>query len=226
MFRIKICGVTCLEDARVVAAAGADAIGLNFYSESVRRISVDVAQTICQHLPSPISRIGVFVNETASRIVELSRLLHLDFVQLHGDESVRDVFALEGLSVIRAVRASREEVDRVLALVDACRSERSPLAALLLDAVHPRAYGGTGKTADWQLFSDLRKRLAPLPLILAGGLRPDNVARAVAQTLPDAVDTASGVERRPGRKDPKLVQEFVARAQAAFAKLAEPPRNG
>lgn len=216
MFRVKICGITSLSDAVAASSAGADALGLNFYPASPRYIAPEAAAKISAALPAHVTRVGLFVNESPGTIAELRSAVGLDMVQLHGDESPEVVAALSGVPVIKAFRAASDDFPRIEAFVQGCLDLEAPLAAILIDACVPGAYGGTGQKADWNLASRLRQLLAPLPLILAGGLVPENVADAIAAVQPHGVDTASGVEASPGVKDAARVARFVTAARDAL----------
>lgn len=227
MFEVKICGVMNSSDAEMVAAAGPDAVGLNFSPGSPRCISVEVACQIDAVLPSELARVAVVVNATLERIRELYDHLRLDYLQLHGDESPAFVGELRqqfpSLPVIRAFRCREGQGDLQLVqrFARECSESGAELAALLLDAFQPGQYGGTGKTVDWEAVSHRSPELRQTPLVLAGGLRPENVAEAIRLAEPSAVDTASGVESSVGRKDPELVRAFVERARQALATNAQ-----
>lgn len=218
-FRIKICGVTSVEDALMIAAAGADAIGLNFYSESSRCVSHIEANFICQDLPPSIRRVGVFVNASVEEIRSTYQQLHLDFVQLHGDETLEFVKQLAGLPVIRAFRLRPADTEAIQQHIVEMRNAVNNLRAILLDAYDAEQFGGTGRQVDWDVVNQL-DRLADLPLVLAGGLNPETVGNAIENVRPDAVDVASGVESAPGKKDRQLVEQFVAAASKAFEGFA------
>ncbi len=218
MFRIKICGVTTLADAQLVADAGADAIGFNFYTGSKRRVAPAVAAEIAAELPKSVSRVGVFVNASCSQILDVADQVDLDFIQLHGDEPPAFLDQLRECELgqrelVRAFRC-RDGLSSVQAYLDQCAIRPE---AVLLDAFDEQQYGGTGQRLDWQRVIAEKPLLGETPLVLAGGLRPGNVAEAIRQIRPAAVDTASGVESAPGRKDAGLVAEFVAAATTAFA---------
>jgi phosphoribosylanthranilate isomerase len=210
LFRIKICGVTRPEDAQAIAEAGADAVGLNFYPSSPRFVSDERATEIIAALPAGVAKVGVFVNLDAGSIRDKVQLLGLDWVQLHGDEPPEFIAELPGLAVIRAVRLQ----DRVSVVLPTTKGKLVRLPnAVLIDAYSASGYGGTGKTVAWEHIPEARRRLAGLPVILAGGLTPDNVAEAIRIAGPDGVDVASGVESSPGIKDPVKVSRFVAAAR-------------
>ncbi len=202
--KVKICGITNLEDAIAACEAGADALGFNFAEEARaknRYIDPEEALTICQKLPPSVSTIAVCVNQPVERLREY--LGFVDRVQLHGEEPI-EVCEAVGTQAIKVFRAGPDfEPESMLAY---------PVSAYLLDAYVPGARGGTGKVADW----DLARRAVAVasPLILAGGLNPDNVAEAVQAVGPYGVDAASGVEREPGKKDHERVRDFIRNAKA------------
>ncbi len=207
MIRVKICGVTTVEDARFALESGADALGLNFVPGTPRCLEAERAREIARALPPFGTRVGVFVNETPARVEEVARLVGLDAAQLHGDETPGDCRRLigRGLRVIRALRVRGPES---IAEMDAF-----PGCAILLDAYVEGARGGTGETFDWEL---ARRAAQARPIILSGGLRPENVAEAVRRVRPYGVDSSSGVEGAlPGRKDPARVLAFARSARAA-----------
>lgn len=216
MFRIKICGITTVEDALAVAEAGADAIGLNFYPKSPRYVTPETARRIADCLPRGIIKVGLFVNSPADEIARIFGQTGLDLIQLHGDEAPSVLGGLAGRPVMRAFRVGEAGLRPVLDYLDQCRGLGCLPELCLLDAFQQGHYGGTGVTADWSLVGDYPRDGAYPPLVLAGGLRPENVAEAIRQVQPVAVDTASGVERVPGRKDPKLVARFVQAALSAM----------
>ncbi len=214
MFRIKICGITTVEDALFAAAAGADAIGLNFCDKSPRYVSAERAKEICNSLPAGVVRVGVFVNSLPKGIIATANRLGLSAVQLHGDEGPDFLAALGKLPVIKAFRCKESTLDSVTAFLSLCEESCLP-SSILLDAHAPGQYGGTGQVLDWSTLGKERNKLLGLPLILAGGLTAQNVALAIQLARPDAVDTASGVESSPGRKDPGQVQAFITAAKLA-----------
>ena len=202
--RVKICGITRLEDALLAAELGADALGFNLWPGSKRHIDVGVAREIVDRLPPFVTAVGVFVNQPPSEVLTLAAEAGLAAVQLHGDEPWEDVNGYP-LPAVKAVRLSGRE--------SLLNLHRYRVRAYLLDA--PGAgFGGSGTTCDWQLAAEVAARSN---VILAGGLTPDNVAEAIRAVRPWAVDVASGVESSPGVKDPEKLRRFVERAQKELA---------
>jgi phosphoribosylanthranilate isomerase len=218
MFRIKICGITNVDDARVASEAGADAIGLNFYMQSKRFVDVMAARQIAESLPPNVTKVGVFVNSDAALIAAMVAEVGLDCVQLHGDEpaDLPARLALQ-LPVVRAFRCGGAGLAPLVDHLAACRSAGRVPDALLLDADASGQFGGTGRIADWNRIASERHLVEHAKILLGGGLNPANVAEAIRVVRPHGVDVASGVEREPGRKDATLVQEFVANAHVALA---------
>jgi phosphoribosylanthranilate isomerase len=213
MFQIKICGVTSAADATMAVEAGADAIGLNFYPASPRCLTLEVARHICTAIGSSAAKVGVFVNATAEEVFKTASTLQLDCVQIHGDEPPAYLSELTGLRIIRAFRCRDDGLAPVHAYITECHA---PLAAVLIDAYSPEAYGGTGHVVDWNMLAPYAGTIEGVPLILAGGLQAENIARAIETSRCAAVDTASGVESSPGRKDAAASAAFVAQARLAF----------
>jgi phosphoribosylanthranilate isomerase len=199
--RVKICGVTRLEDALDAVRLGADALGFNFWPSSKRYCSPSMARRIASRLPPFVTTVGVFVNQSKREIREISARVGLRALQLHGDES--PVFCRGfALPVIKAVRV---ETPNSLQLLSQFKVD-----AFLLDTPS-EGFGGSGLTFDWRFlrhFADSR------PVILAGGLTPLNVGKAVAAVKPYAVDVASGVESEPGVKDVKKMAQFISAARS------------
>ena len=219
MFRVKICGITSTGDAQAAAAAGADAIGLNFYSGSPRCCPLQVAQKIAATVGPHVCKVGVFVNATADEIRHAALSVPLDAVQLHGDEPPEFLREIRALPIVRAMRLG-DDLAPIAAYLAACHRLVAMPRMLLLDASRGDQFGGTGTSIDWALLAANRQHLGGMPLVLAGGLTPDNVAAAIALVRPWAVDVASGVELAPGSKSPELVAQFVSAAKKAFAKLS------
>jgi len=203
--RVKVCGVTRVEDARVAWAAGADALGLNFYPRSPRYVTAEKAAELARTRPALGAVVGVFVNESPDIIRNRVRECGLTSVQLHGDEPP-EACAGFGVPVIKALRVrGPEDVERARSYVGA-----GDVAALLLDGAAP-GYGGRGVGFDWSLVARLAD--AGVPVLVAGGLNPSNVQEAVRATRPYGVDVASGVEVSPGIKDADAVRAFVRAAK-------------
>ncbi|OLU19102.1 N-(5'-phosphoribosyl)anthranilate isomerase [Pseudomonas sp. PA1(2017)] len=201
--RSKICGITRLEDGLAAVVAGADAIGLVFYARSPRAVSVEQARAIVAGLPPFVTTVGLFVNMPQRDIEAVLAAVPLDLLQFHGDESAADCEVL-GRPYIKALRVRAQ--DDVAALVDAYPSAR----AVLLDTFVDGVPGGTGQAFDWALVPAKLSK----PVILAGGLTPGNVAAAIAQVRPYAVDVSGGVEASKGIKDAAKVKDFVRAVRA------------
>lgn len=197
---IKVCGITTQADSLAAIAAGANALGFNFWPSSPRYLSVDRAAEFVPALPAGVLRVGVFVNASAAEIVEAAERAALDIVQLHGASE-----APAGLRRWRAA-AVKPGFDPATSLADTAAE------AFLLDAPAGDRHGGTGATYDWNLIRGLRQRI-----VLAGGLDAGNVARAIETAEPWGVDACSRLESSPGRKDPARVAAFVQAARQAAA---------
>lgn len=212
--RVKICGLTRIEDAELAVELGAWALGMIFYEPSPRRCSLEQAQRICGALRRRAELCGVFVNASLQEVVHTSEELGLTIVQLHGDEGpsfCAEVARRTGVRVIKAAQVADAGDIRDL--------ERFHVDFHLLDAKSSKPAGaslrgGTGETFDWTL---LAARRSHTPLVLGGGLTPENVTEAIERTRPFAVDTASGTELAPGRKDPAKLHAFFAAVEAAQA---------
>ena len=217
---IKICGITNLEDAQTAINAGADALGFVFYDKSPRRVEVGVAQNIVRELPNQIQKVGVFVDADADTIQETASHVGLTAIQLHGQDSIDDVWQdsrplQERLGVSRlilAVPGDRLKQGGVL-ITDRAREE---VFALLLDAQSDGNFGGTGVTFDWLGTRGMVQIISlKIPVIVAGGLTASNVADAIRILKPFGVDVSSGVEASPGKKDPEKIRTFIQAARAA-----------
>jgi len=202
--RVKICGITNEQDALAVVASGADALGLVFYAQSPRAVTLQRAQRIAASVPPFVTLVGLFVDETPEFIDRVLQQVPLDMIQFHGDESPAFCSAFQR-PWIKAVRM-RPEVD----LQAAC-SKFSGARGMLVDSWQEGVPGGTGKTFDWRLLGTEHA----LPVVLAGGLNCDNVAAAIAEVRPAAVDVSGGVEKAPGEKDQDLIKNFVAQVRLA-----------
>lgn len=200
---VKICGITCGDEASAIVAAGADAIGINFWPGSKRFIALDEAVPWLRDLAGTVPRVAVTVNASDDELRRLHDSGAIDWLQLHGDETPERVESLtrQGLPVFKALGV------RDRAALETAAGYDSP--TLLLDAYAPGAYGGSGETMDWALGAEAVVRWPERQIVLAGGLTPENVAEAIRQVRPAAVDLASGVESSPGRKDPGKVRAFL-----------------
>jgi phosphoribosylanthranilate isomerase len=206
--RIKFCGITGLDDARLAVEAGAWALGMIFWPGTPRRCAPDEAVAIGRELRRKVELTGVFVNQSLDEIAAHAETVPLSVIQLHGDEGPAfcdEVRRRTGAKVMKAMRLrSREDLQ-------ALRAFRA-VDLHMVDAHVEGQYGGTGQTVDWALLADRR---SDVPLVLSGGLTPDNVGEAVARVRPFAVDVASGTEASPGVKDPDKLTAFAAAVRAA-----------
>lgn len=200
---LKICGVTTRADADQLVALGVDALGVNFWPKSKRYLAADDA-TWLREMAGKILRVGVFVNEPPVLPLRLVSDGYLDVVQLHGDETPEDAAAFRdaGVPFIKAIGVKTR--------ADLARATEFGAAAILLDAHAPGIYGGTGEVFDWEVASDFRREHPDLPIILAGGIVPENAGLAVMSVQPAALDIASGAEIAPGIKDFQKVAAFLA----------------
>jgi phosphoribosylanthranilate isomerase len=207
--KVKICGITNWTDARCAVEAGVQFLGFNFYRPSPRYIQPAAARQIIRRLPERIEAVGVFVNETEAKMLAIARRVGLDYLQLHGEELPEQVARLKRkIPVIKAVRVR-----------DSFRPEQldsfGQASAILLDGFDPRHHGGTGKRFNWSL---ARGSNGVRRIFLAGGLTPENVGEAIRIAHPYAVDVCSGVEARPGQKDPARIVALMAAVKTAEAK--------
>lgn len=210
MVRVKICGITNNPDADLASELGAQALGFNFYEKSPRVIAPADAWKIRQTLPKDVQAVGVFVDWNPAAVLALAAALELSAVQLHGDEAPSDAASCaRKFAVIKAFRVgngfSMAEFDKF-----------QSASWFLLDASRAGQYGGTGHTTNWDL---ARKAALKRPIILAGGLRPENVAEAILAVRPYAVDVASGVESKSGKKDHGKMREFFGEVERANQEL-------
>jgi len=209
MFRIKICGVTTPEDALYAVSKGADAVGLNFFRGSKRYITEEAAKEIVRTVGCA-RVVGVFVNEPPETLMEICGRTGIERVQLHGDETAGEAARIRFWR-IKAVHASMP--------VDFDALEQFPCEAFLLDSGGSGEYGGTGRTIPQDTIDGFRRfrlRRSGTPWALAGGLTPENVKEAIFIAKPFGVDTASGVESAPGKKDPVKVEAFIENARLGF----------
>lgn len=202
---VKICGITSEEDGLLAVAMGADAVGFLF-APSPRRVSPATAAEIARRLPPEILTVGVFRNEDPRNVVRIANRARLRAVQLHGHETPAETKQVREQvgTVIKAFRAGSKELEQA-------RDYGADI--VLVDADQP----GSGKVFDWAL---AERAAGPLPVMVAGGLDPSNVAEAIAKTRPWGVDVSTGVESSPGQKDPRLVRDFIAAARAATGSAA------
>jgi phosphoribosylanthranilate isomerase len=205
---VKICGITNADDAQTAIEAGADALGFNFYGGSKRYIDIGKARDWLTDLPDSVTRVAILVNPTPEEAIATAELAFIDALQLHGDEPPELCRMLQ---------------DRHVPFAKAVRPQRDDLAAnfhtrtLLLDSASLSEFGGTGETFPLTLARRWIDNFREHQFILAGGLTPENVADAIREVRPFAVDVTSGVEASPGRKDPARVRSFIAAARAALA---------
>ncbi|MFN3480457.1 MAG: phosphoribosylanthranilate isomerase [Thermodesulfovibrionales bacterium] len=199
--KVKICGITNLEDALAAVDYGADALGFVFYKGSPRYISVEAAKEIIKQLPPLITTVGVFVDETPERIEEVLRHVPVDIAQLHGHEPPES--CLLSRRVIKAIRVKE--------LSDLEPLKKYRVSAFLLDTYTPESLGGTGQIFNWDI-AVAAKQFGNI--ILAGGLNPENIERAIRWVRPYAVDVSSGIEEEKGKKDLKKMRLFIERAKA------------
>lgn len=201
--KVKICGITSLEDARMAIEAGADALGFNFYAQSPRCISLPEAQTIVRQLPADVWTVGVFVNHDAAEVEWVASTVGLNTLQFHGDEDEDMLGRWKSWRVIKAVRIHAhykiDEVQRLLQVAD----------YLLIDKYCPDVFGGSGKLVEDNVMEGLAGSAVWERSLLAGGLTPDNVKERIEKVCPFGVDVASGVESSPGVKDRKKVTDFT-----------------
>lgn len=201
--RVKICGLTSLEDALIACNAGADAIGLVFYAPSPRNVDIAVARHIAQNLPPFVQIVGLFVNPEKAFVDQILAAVPLDVLQFHGAEN--EAFCASFAKPYLKAFAMKEGAD-----IDALMRPYGSARGFLLDAWHPEKPGGTGERFDWQRFPASAQRA----LILAGGLSADNVAQAITQCQPYAVDVSGGVELSPGIKSADKVKAFIREAKS------------
>jgi phosphoribosylanthranilate isomerase len=205
--RIKICGITNPADAEQAAALGADMIGLNFYAKSPRRIDEATARSIVSVLPSQVEPVALFVNEPLAPVQRIAQRLSIRTVQVHGEHAKPLPPGPRWIPAFSVAEA--KDLDDIIACL---ASLADAPYAILVDAHVAGMFGGTGQVAPWQLLADFKPGV---PLILAGGLKPDNVADAIRIVHPYAVDVASGVESSPGKKDTEKMRRFIDAVRSA-----------
>lgn len=202
MTKVKICGITNLEDALLSVKFGADALGFNFYPKSPRYIKAEKVREIVEELPDEVLRVGVFVNESLEKIIEIAQTAKLDALQLHGEETPEFANELKlktNLEIIKAFRVSPEfQPEDVL---------QYEVDAILLDAYNPKEHGGTGETFDWEIAKKVQGIFPKM--YLAGGLSQDNIAEAISKVKPFAVDACSCLEIKKGKKEKPVLINFI-----------------
>ncbi len=205
MVRVKICGITREADAKAAVDAGADAVGLMFCEGSRRRIGIERARELSRELPDPIWRVGVFANTDETTVRRAIEACRLDTLQFHGEETPE---YCERFKPLRIWKAFRVDGPAVLGALIQFKTD-----AWLLDAAVPGRLGGSGEVFDWNVA--VAARQLGRPLVIAGGLTPENVRQAITQVQPFAVDVSSGVESAPGIKDADKIRKFVTEAKGA-----------
>ena len=197
MTKIKICGITNIEDAILAIDLGADALGFMFYEQSRRYIRPSEARYIISQLPPFITTVGVFVDQSLDEINNIKEKAGFDTIQLHGDESAELCEKLGGRTI---------KTIRVRDSINSMEVERYPTHAILFDTYSSKGYGGTGESFSWEILKDLN---TSKKLILSGGLGPENVSEAIQIVKPYAVDVSSGVEESYGKKSPEKLKKFI-----------------
>ncbi len=202
----KICGITQAEDAEAVAGLGADAVGLNLYSQSARVVAIEECARIMAALPADVCKVALFVNPSAAEIQRAMDIAEFDLLQFHGDET--EEFCLQfGLPFMKAIRV--RDYQQAKSEMSAYQSAEM----ILLDRYQENVPGGTGKSFDWSIAAQLVIE-SEQPVVLAGGLNADNVSTAIEQVRPFGVDVSSGVELSPGKKDLTAVKRFIESSQS------------
>ncbi len=210
--RVKICGITRIQDIKSVVDAGADAIGFVFFPPSPRNVSVELAQELVKYVPAYVQTVGLFVNASSEEILEVLKTVSLDVIQFHGDETPEQCQKIAKLTGRRWYKAIQVKPD--LDVISTIKQyQQVGASAMLLDAWHPELKGGTGHSFDWSQFPQL-----DIPLILAGGLKPENIENAIKTTRAYAVDVSGGVESAKGIKDQQLIEQFMQGVHRGSAK--------
>lgn len=210
--RVKICGLRTVTDVKASIQVGADAIGLVFYPPSPRAVDIAQAQQLIQHIPPYVNIVGLFVNATLAEIQHILHHIPLDILQFHGDETAEQCQHIAQAAHRRWYKALQVKDDANIEhlLNEIQQYQQAGASAMLLDAYHPELKGGTGHCFDWQKFPK-----SDIPLILAGGLTPENVADAIQLTQPYAVDVSGGVEQNKGVKDSDKIYQFIQQVMMA-----------
>lgn len=214
MILVKICGITNWPDAKAACDAGANMLGFNFYEKSLRRVSTVEAATMRAKLPAGVEPVGLFVNAKPAEIASLHAFVRFNAAQLHGDETPSIVSEVG--RTVPVIKAFRVAADFPLTTLDKFHDA----FAFLLDGSRGGQYGGTGAAADWNV---ARRAAAAHRIVLAGGLTPENVAAAIRTVRPYAVDVASGVETKPGKKDHAKISAFIEEVRRVEKELEAPP---
>lgn len=219
--RVKICGLTRIQDVQAAIQAGADAVGFVFYPPSPRFVTAEQAAQLVQFVPPFVQPVGLFVDVSGVELVDILKTVRIDLLQFHGNETPEQCQHLAALTGKRWIKALQMKPDvDIYPIIDSYRAVGA--SGILLDAWHPDLFGGTGHAFDWRRFPQYEQTPDPItnpesqcPLILAGGLSPENVTDAIRQTQPFAVDVSGGVESAKGIKDSTLIQRFIAATQLA-----------
>ena len=214
MILVKICGITNWPDAKAACDAGANMLGFNFYEKSLRRVSTVEAATMRAKLPAGVEPVGLFVNAKPAEIASLHAFVRFNAAQLHGDETPSIVSEVG--RTVPVIKAFRVAADFPLTTLDKFHDA----FAFLIDGSRGGQYGGSGAVADWNV---ARRAAAAHRIVLAGGLTPENVAAAIRTVRPYAVDVASGVETKPGKKDHGKISAFIEEVRRAEKELEAPP---
>ncbi|AXY55822.1 phosphoribosylanthranilate isomerase [Acinetobacter chinensis] len=213
--RAKICGITRPQDIQAAVNAGVDAIGLVFFEPSPRYVHAELAQQLARLIPPYVSIVGLFVNATQEDIAQVLEQVPLDVIQFHGDETAEQCQQIAQYNKRRWYKAIQVKPDatdtEIISTIQ--QYQQAGASAMLLDAWHPELKGGTGHSFDWSQFPKL-----DIPLILAGGLKPENIEDAIKMTQPYAVDVSGGVESAKGIKDQQLIEKFMQGVQRGSAK--------
>ena len=213
--RAKICGITRPQDIQAAVEAGADAIGLVFYEPSPRNVSIELAKQLAQHIPPYVNIVGLFVNASCEGVAQVLEQVPLDILQFHGDETAEQCQQIAQYNKRRWYKAIqvKPDLDNLEIIQTIRQYQQAGASAMLLDAWHPELKGGTGHSFDWSQFPKL-----DIPLILAGGLKPENIEEAIQTTQAYAVDVSGGVESAKGIKDQQLIEKFMQGVQRGSAK--------